>query len=447
MTDVNGMTFTNLTLSKNQCVSGETLTASITLKNNTGANIPSLNLYMCCSYADFSGDEKDRFKTDKVFGFATQRSLGKGKTETYTWTTPFDYGGSAAKLFEEYPDVRAVPLYIGYEVRVTENSGFGREDYKVDDLVFLNAYYHPQVADMDLQRTIDGVPSDEGEDILSTLRLALDDAGGAKFMQAHLHYAENATATEDSTYLDLTPRIPELLTGVADSADLLPEPFSNGSNWDFLLVFGDQYESARARYTLSRAFANLHLSGEPTGGACFGGFSSSTLGNPKLESHYPGFFYAGIHGVTNYAEEEVFTGGRWIDNKPIYRAVLVGSVSASGRIQLPQITPCTDIETIINISGTAVTPGGSNFMSLPHVSYAGLAYSVGVRAYKDGGGELYVGSQYSSGIDYVLIVEYTKAADAPIEPAATHLAFADSDGKLIIDANNSRFMTLTTEVY
>lgn len=446
MTDANGMTFTNLTLSKNQCVAGETLTASITLKNNTGANIPSMDLYICCTRADFSGDEKDRIKSRKVFGFATQRSLGKGKTETYTWTSTFDYGGYAAKLFGEYPDVRAVPLYIGYEVRQTENSGFGREDYKVDDLVFLNAYYHPQVADMDLQRTIGGVPNDEGEDILSTLRLALDDAQGTKFMQVHLHYAENAAATEDSTYLDLTPRIPELLTGVTDSADILMEPFSNGSNWDFLLVFGDQYESARARYTLSRAFANMHLSGEPTGGACFGGFSSSTLGNPKLESHYPGFFYAGIHGVTNYAEEEVLTGGRWIDNKPIYRRVLkIGDIAASGTGSASIGSGALGELVSLRAHGKR----GDHIRAVPFAHSTSTADAwLYISNWASDDPKVSVGVGSSGHInDVIAIVEYTKAADAPIEPAATHMAFADSDGRLIIDANNSRFMTLTTEVY
>lgn len=183
-------------------------------------------------------------------------------------------------------------------------------------------------------------------------------------------------------------------------------------------------------------------------GVAVGMRSTGTPENPIFECNYPAYFYAGIMlggGSGDYPASgtEQNTGVKWVDGKPIYRAALVGSVAASGRIQLPQITPCTTIDTIIGISGTAVTPGGSNFMSLPHVSYAGLAYCVGVRAYKSGGGELYIGSQYSSGVDYVIIIEYTKTTDE----SGTSLLL-DSDSNQLTDASGTALAAAATdEVY
>lgn len=94
--------------------------------------------------------------------------------------------------------------------------------------------------------------------------------------------------------IDLSDKLSDMLFGVNNSASLIPETFSNGVDWSFLLVFGDEYEQVTASLGVARAFANLHLSGYPTGGACFGGFCTSTQDNPKLESHYPAYLYGGI---------------------------------------------------------------------------------------------------------------------------------------------------------
>jgi len=66
---------------------------------------------------------------------------------------------------------------------------------------------------------------------------------------------------------------------------------------DFAEIFAEDHESTSVRLNVGRAFANLHLSGAQSGGVCFGGFSSSTEGNPKLESHYPAHLYGGIDRI------------------------------------------------------------------------------------------------------------------------------------------------------
>lgn len=435
MADGNGMTLTNISFSRNLCIPGETLSFSVTVKNGSGVNIPDFRISLAVNKADFTGNENDRHITYTAM-VLSWTDFPKGKTMNFPRTEQILE--NLGDYFAAYPDVRAVPVYITYIAYDTSVGNFSHK-IPVEGLEILNTYYQPRVTDFDIERRIENTPNDEGVDVFTTMQLDLSDAAGAKFMQAHLYFAENAEATQESEYIDLTARIPDLLIGVTDSTDLIFRQFSNGANWDFLLVFGDQYESTTAKWTLARAFANLHLSGETTGGVCFGGFSTSTLGNPKMESHYPGFFYAGIHGVTNYEDGEVATGGRWIDNKPIYRSVHTGSVSTSGRVQLPQITPCTDIETIINISGMAVTLGGSDVMSLPHVSYADLKYAVGVRAYKNGAGELYIGSQYSEGLEYIVFIEYTKASDEPVIPDDGTAPLIDSEGIAVADAGGTPY--------
>ena len=434
----NGLVFSNLTVSKEILSANNFFDMSVSVKNNSGEVLTNVEISLECKLIDFTGLIGDTYKRIPLFTI-NGAGLNKGQTKGFAGSGVIS--NKISQYFTQYPELRRVPVYLVYSVNTSPTQGFANytEPLELEGMHLINARYNPAVTDFGIERRIGDAPNDEGVDVFTTMQLALSDAAGTKFMKAHLYFAENAEATQESEYIDLTARIPDLLIGVMDSADLIFRQFSNGSNWDFLLVFGDQYESARARYTLSRAFANLHLSGEPTGGACFGGFSSSTLGNPKLESHYEGFFYAGIHGVTNYADGEVATGGRWIDNKPIYRSVLTGSVSTSGRVQLPQITPCTDIETIINISGMAVTPGGSNIMSLPHVSYAGLQYSVGVRAYKNGAGELYIGSQYSDGLEYVVFTEYTKASDEPVIPDDGTAPLIDSEGIAVADAGGTPY--------
>lgn len=109
--------------------------------------------------------------------------------------------------------------------------------------------------------------------------------------------------------LDLSGRVDDLLEGVENDAQLVPGIFSNGTDWSFLLVFGDGYERATAAYNISRAFANLHLSGYPTGGACFGGFCTSTQDNPKLESYYPAHLYGGIKKIGNGWQELTLVNG------------------------------------------------------------------------------------------------------------------------------------------
>lgn len=434
MADGNGMTFTNISFSRNLCIPGETLTFSVTVKNGSGVNIPDFRISLAVKKSDFTGNENDRHITYTAM-VLSWTDFPKGKTMNFPRTEQILE--NLSDYFAAYPDVRAVPVYIAYTAYDTSVGNFSHE-IPVEGLEILNTYYQPRVTDFDIERRIENTPNDEGVDVFTTMQLALSDAAGAKFMQAHLYFAENAEATQESEYIDLTARIPDLLIGVTDSTDLIFRQFSNGSNWDFLLVFGDQYESTTAKWTLARAFANLHLSGETTGGACFGGFSTSTLGNPKLESHYPGFFYAGIHGVTNYADGEIKTGGRWIDNRPIYRKTVElppvpkGTTSTAAIVTISQ-----DIGQLIEYYGMVRRNNGV-WYPLNYRSISDSTLTVECYFRSDGGVAIRTGSNTVLDGGYMICL-YTKASDEPVTPDDGTAPLMDADGIAVADAGGTPY--------
>lgn len=278
----------------------------------------------------------------------------------------------------------------------------------IGDLALLSYRWSPTVA-LSLQRSVvrDGVatPDDEGERLMMTSQLAMSAHADPSQMFCRLYYANDADADMDDSYIDLAASVPALLAGVTDDVSVVPRTFSNGSDWYFLLAFGDQYETAFAPASIALAFANMHLSGASTGGAAFGRYSSSTEGNPKLESAYPIFAYGGIEGVTNYATGEVNTGGRWVDGKPVYRSVLTGTTPASATSgQWITLATVPDLDTPIRFTGFVqryVLPAAIGTMN--------IAVNVGVSGEIMLNFQNYVVSFRNQ--PFLFIVEYTKTTD------------------------------------
>jgi len=174
---------------------------------------------------------------------------------------------------------------------------FGTRLEITNPVTYLDRSLQPAITEFSLERAADGVSNDEGENVLTTLKLSVGPYGDYSVASLKLYYAENETPTTSSSYIDLTSKISTLLTGVTDNATIITRTFSNGSNWGFLLWFGDQNENTSAQFSISRSFANVHMSGCKTGGVCCGGFSTATEGNPKFESYYPIFAYGGLEPI------------------------------------------------------------------------------------------------------------------------------------------------------
>lgn len=338
--------------------------------------------------------------------------------------------------------VRSVPLNLRCTLKYSDGSFFGFET-TLDNVFVLNCRYVPRIEDFLLLRSDGGMESDEGVVPMASLKLRLRDESMNPFMKLRLHYAEGAAATADSPYIDLTSQISHLLSGVNNDAQLIPQTFSNGSNWNFLLVFGDEYESVSARQSFMRAFANLHLSGHRTGGACFGGFSASVYGKPMLESHYEGFFYKGIHGVTNFDAQETPTGGRWIDNKPIYRRVISLPAAAAGRTSTDSVAAIEDLDQLIDFYGVVQRSTGA-WYPLSYRAMGNVAvYAVDVYVKKDGGVVLRTGTSTALNGGH-LVCFYTRASDAPVQEDDGYADFLDNDGQSFLGSGGISFMT---EVY
>ena len=311
--------------------------------------------------------------------------------------------------------VRFVPLYQRYTVKYKNGTFFGGMDTVIENIYVLNHRYNPQVLKFELKRAESGIPNDEGEDVLTTLKLGLEDPSKTDFMGLTLYYAENEQVTTNSASIDLTAKIPQLLTGVVDDSSTIFNSFSNGSNWNFLLVFGDEYESTGLMMDIARAFANVHLSGKPEGGVCFGGFCANDTDAtgkviPKFECYYPAYFYGGIAlgGAGDYSLEEQDTGSKWIDGKPIYRKVFTGTIKAATttdiatNIGFETVIRCDGILSYVNSSGMTVQRSLNFFSSTSLHSrvYTGTS----------DGGKIQTNSTQAGDVHVVL--EYTKATDA-----------------------------------
>ena len=230
----------------------------------------------------------------------------------------------------------------------------------VPNFFVLDARYSPSIPAFSVERT-----GDEAETIKVTLKLGLaadlTDTQKAR-MIPKLVDGSGTEITLHYTTLD------DLLTGVVDSTTIVTNTFDKAVNHDLTLTFGDSYESASAKADIDRSFANLHLSGKSTGGACFGGFCTSTEGNPKLETYYPIYAYAGIAvgGGGAYSTDEVDTGSKWIDGKTIYRKVVEFTAITNGRANDMAIGASGTIETVVGYRGMGYKTGKTYYWSIPH---------------------------------------------------------------------------------
>ena len=139
-----------------------------------------------------------------------------------------------------------------------------------------------------LQQFPSDYPNDEATALAATMRVELADGNNASNFTATMYYARDAKATQESSVFNMNVDR-DVLFGVGYSANtsVLPGTFANGSVYSFLLVVTDGIETASAMCVVDRAFANLHLSGQPTGGVAIGKFSAATYGNPLFECAFP----------------------------------------------------------------------------------------------------------------------------------------------------------------
>lgn len=362
-----------------------------------------------------------------------------GKSFTMSFNLEIEITDEVRAEFEYFRQ-RYSGLYISYEVYGhPEDSGA----ILIPNVQLLNHVYNPAIQVFGLERGTNGQISDEGENLLTTLKIDYSD-GDMSYMPLRLHYAQGVSVDETAPYIDLSGDVERYKTGVVDDPDAIQTLFSNGHYWAFLLVFGDQYEKKTVTATISRAFANLHLSGWPTGGACFGGFGKSQNNMPMLESYFRFYPYAGIDGVNIYKSTEVRTGGLWSDNKPIYRKVLEVPEIPSGRTSTDVLIVIDEnMETLIEMRGM-LRRGQNAWWPL---TYRGMsnytAYALDVWS-KQGGIAIRTGSNTEISGGYI-VVDYTKTTDEAEDDYVSYEQLMDAEGYALRDSSNYALLAATDD--
>lgn len=295
----------DITISNNRLVIGDTVTIGFTLKNTMGSGYTLKKLTLWLRAKASNNPAAARLTYEEPVSIAN----GKSKKFSYTVTIEEQLYLSLTALqtaLNASTAVRALPLMIGgsgFYTASGSNTLYGITiDFDIPGAYIMRSRCNPVIALFDLERADDGRPNDEGIEVLTTMKLAMADTSERNNMALTLYYAPGGDgASTSNSSISLTGSISSLLSGVTDSTSLITRTFSNGSDWSFLLVFGDSYERNEARFTLARSFANVHLSGDSAGGVCFGGFCKP--GEPKFETHYPIVPYAGIRAVEGGAYE------------------------------------------------------------------------------------------------------------------------------------------------
>lgn len=251
---------------------------------------------------------------------------------------------------------------------------------------------------------VGGTENDEGEKLLSTIKLTLGNTSiSTPVFELSLYNADTGEYTGQTVSTNVTAQS-DLVHGITHSNKYI-NTFTVGRDANYYIEakLEGTYEVATKIATISRAFANVHLSAAKKGGVAFGKFSSSTDTSPKFECEYPAYFDAGIFGVTDYEDGEIETGGTWRvgnDNAPIYRNVFVIPYTGNGSA----VTGATisGFSKLVSLNGYCVRTSSGG--SIPANFY--YSSTNNSSAHVDGNGNIIVRST-SDGTFYI-VVEYTK---------------------------------------
>lgn len=226
------------------------------------------------------------FTIDGTSQTVTRASFSVGAKQTVTVTANFDGAGHPAAWTQAMQSRRASGLYVA----ASDNGRTTSASRAVESFEILDARYAPRIETFIVERT-----ADEAETVKATIKLS-----HAALTNAQRERLTCALSVFDGTqYRELTlNRAPEeLVAGVQDDTSVITATFAKDADHTLTLIYGDTAEAVRQVDTLEHSFANLHLSGASTGGACFGGFCGATEGSPKLESHYPLYVYGDIMNI------------------------------------------------------------------------------------------------------------------------------------------------------
>ena len=403
-------------------------------------------LWLHCEFPhEFNGTQITAVVTiSKLVGLNKSIDIEYNKSEIFTavMTTT----SSDSSIFKDLSDnnLRGMKgLTFSCEYYVITSSSWGKysSDVSLSNAGAVLTRYNPSITipalanDQLCKRCDDdGTPTDEGEYALISASASLGNSDGDSLFSASLQVYDESTSPA-SLYFEIDDTsvsgfTTALKTGFLDSTVLLDElvdaskKLSSDKQYHIYLYYKDSgaYEYAVRDFIMPRVFANIHMAGSGAGVA-FGmyctntGASAASPTNALFECRYKSKFYdsatfeGGINGVTIYDNsQEVDTGGKWIDDKHIYRAVFSGTATVVDSDRKAKIGTLLKSPTaVLKIYGSANRTGGI-FYSIPYINSNVSGSSLS--AYVNANGDVYfvVGSGYtinsSNIMNYSIIVEY-----------------------------------------
>ena len=372
------MKISNFSITPAMFVPGDEVTLSLVVRAERGDTIGDSGLMI---WAVIPGYGEAFTYHDPAFKIAI------GESKTVSVKTALAFGDHKFSRGDVVTDFGVVLGFYGTRTDIKYN------------ITLLDAWYKPAISAFAAERSTGDTPNDEGENMLVDIALKCSAAAIPSRFALRLYYQSKAQPDKDPEMLNLTSLVSSALA--AEIRTVVRETLVNTYDWDLVLWFGDQYESASSALVLSKSFANVHLSGASTGGVCFGGFSKATDGNPLFDCYYPTVFHAGVRGANNYAAGEVDTGNKWIDGRRIYRRVV--DVNVTDLNTIADIDKFPDDAVMINLSGYVIRSGAVYYF--PPVWY--LASNNYHAVWMEPNGRLV--AQTSRALTGHLIVEYVKA--------------------------------------
>ncbi len=192
------------------------------------------------------------------------------------------------------------------------------------------------------------------------------------------------------------------ISGLLASSGTIIDTFNDMSGYEFRLTVSDLYSSSYAsdQMPTKEQFWDIN---ETSGKMGFGG-------DAPTDAETAGYrFFMPIdckQGYKVYSTSEVDTGNKWIDGKPIYRAVISTTTTLAGAQGIVGTLPSA-VESPVSIRAFMQTADGTNWRPVPYAYYGDTRWTVGLYI---NGASVYMsfGALLTGTKNLIIIAEYTK---------------------------------------
>lgn len=300
---------------------------------------------------------------------------------------------------------------MAYTYTVTDSRGLSRE---YSGSISVLAWTEPKIAQFTVVRVrSDGAEAVDGTYALASVQATINSlkvSGAEKNgISYYIRYREAGTETWTNGDTNRVSGTSVDASALIRRQNAAVSSFNDMSGYEFQLVLSDIYASSEAMDEMPTKDVRLCLD-QNTGSMGFGGEARTDTDGPHYDFYGPVHFLAGSTGQTVYSANEVDTGNRWIDGRPIYRTVFRGA-SMITNAQAAFATLPSEPENIIDMR-LFVNVAGEGWRPIPNTYYGSLTWNCNIYM---SGATIYLGfgSSWTRHREVVVIVEYTKSSDPP----------------------------------